>query len=71
MARGRGHVVTLGSTAGLKIAPGNSVYSATKYAVRALTEGLGAARSAVVRELAQETSRLALGLAERIEPLLD
>lgn len=40
LARGRGHVVTLGSTAGLRTYPGGSIYSATKYAVRAFTEGL-------------------------------
>lgn len=40
LARGRGHVVTLGSIAGLHAVPGIGVYSATKFAVRAFTEAL-------------------------------
>lgn len=40
VARGRGHIVNLGSVAGLRVARHGSVYNATKYAVRALTEGL-------------------------------
>lgn len=36
-----GHIVNLASVLGLKVfAPGGTVYSATKFAVRALTEGL-------------------------------
>lgn len=39
--QGGGHVVNVASVAGLKVfAPIGSVYSATKFAVRALTEGL-------------------------------
>ncbi len=38
--RGSGHVVNLGSTAGRWVYPGGTVYCATKFAVRALTEGL-------------------------------
>lgn len=42
LARKRGHVVTLGSTAGLRTFPKGSVYGATKFAVRAFTEALRA-----------------------------
>ncbi|MGC4755493.1 SDR family oxidoreductase [Micromonospora trifolii] len=39
-ARGAGHIITIGSTAGYRVDPTAAVYCATKYAVRALTEGL-------------------------------
>lgn len=40
-AQGSGHVINLASVAGLKVfSPIGTVYSATKFAVRALTEGL-------------------------------
>ena len=38
--RGFGHVINLGSIAGQETYPGGSVYSATKFAVRALSRGL-------------------------------
>jgi NADP-dependent 3-hydroxy acid dehydrogenase YdfG len=38
--RGRGHIVNLGSVAGRWTYPGGAVYCATKFAVRALSEGL-------------------------------
>ena len=40
IARGRGHVVNLGSTAGHQVYPMGNVYNATKFAVKALTEGM-------------------------------
>ena len=40
VARGQGHVINLGSTAGHGVYPGGTVYCATKHAVRALTQGL-------------------------------
>ena len=42
VARGRGHLVTLGSTAGLRVSAAYSVYNASKFAVRGFTEALRA-----------------------------
>ena len=38
--QGRGHIVNIGSTAGHMVYPKGNVYNATKYAVKALTEGI-------------------------------
>jgi NADP-dependent 3-hydroxy acid dehydrogenase YdfG len=38
--RGAGHVINVASVAGHKVRPGGVVYSATKHAVRVITEGL-------------------------------
>ncbi|HYK83604.1 MAG TPA: SDR family NAD(P)-dependent oxidoreductase [Gemmatimonadales bacterium] len=40
VARGRGHVINIGSTAGHLTYPMGNVYNATKFGVRALTEGM-------------------------------
>jgi serine 3-dehydrogenase len=38
--RGAGHIINLGSIAGVEVYPGGNVYCATKSAVRALSQGL-------------------------------
>jgi len=40
IARGRGHIINLGSVAGREVYPGGNVYCATKFAVKALTRAL-------------------------------
>ncbi len=40
LARGHGHIINIGSTAGHEVYPGGNVYCATKHAVRAITQGL-------------------------------
>ena len=40
VTRGTGHVVNIGSTAGHQVYPKGNVYNASKFAVKALTEGI-------------------------------
>lgn len=40
LARGSGHVINISSVAGLAVGPGGAVYSCTKFAVRAISDGL-------------------------------
>ncbi len=40
LARGRGHILTLGSVAGLRTYRGGAIYAPSKFAVRAFTEAL-------------------------------
>jgi NADP-dependent 3-hydroxy acid dehydrogenase YdfG len=40
LAQKSGHVINMSSVSGFKVAPGGAVYSGTKFAVRAISEGL-------------------------------
>lgn len=40
LARNRGHVINIGSTSSYSVYPGGVVYCATKFAVRAISEGM-------------------------------
>ena len=49
LAQGSGHFVNVSSVAGHKVFPGAAVYCATKFAVRALSEGIRMESGGVVR----------------------
>ena len=40
LAQGSGHIINISSVAGLVVGPGGAVYSGTKFAVRAISDGL-------------------------------
>jgi len=40
LAQGSGHFINMSSISGYKVSPGGAVYAATKFAVRAISEGL-------------------------------
>lgn len=40
LEKGQGHIITISSTSGLKVFPTSGVYSGTKFAVKAIMEGL-------------------------------
>jgi NADP-dependent 3-hydroxy acid dehydrogenase YdfG len=40
LSQGSGHIINISSVAGLTVGPGSAVYSGTKFAVRAISEGL-------------------------------
>lgn len=40
LAQQSGHIINMSSVSGLKVAPGGAVYAGTKFAVRAISEGL-------------------------------
>ncbi|MAU14521.1 MAG: oxidoreductase [Muricauda sp.] len=54
-----GHFINISSVAGLKVSPGGAVYSGTKFAVRAISEGLRQEVGAAIR-----TTILSPGLIE-------
>jgi len=49
MAQGSGQIVNVSSVAGYKVFPGAAVYCATKFAVRALSEGIRMESGGVIR----------------------
>lgn len=49
LERGSGHVVNISSLAGMRVAPAGAVYSGTKFAVRAIGDGLRQETAGVVR----------------------
>lgn len=48
-SQGSGHFINISSVAGLKVSPGGAVYSGTKFAVRAISEGLRAEVGGAIR----------------------
>lgn len=67
-SQGRGHLVTTVSTSGLKIAPTQAVYAATKNAVRTLLEGLRQeSTDGVLRTTSISPGYVRTGLADSID----
>jgi NADP-dependent 3-hydroxy acid dehydrogenase YdfG len=64
--QGFGHFVNIGSTAGFKTVPNQSVYSGTKFAVRAISEGLRQEAGDRLRVTIISPGFVATNFAERI-----
>jgi NADP-dependent 3-hydroxy acid dehydrogenase YdfG len=65
-AQGFGHFVNIASTAGFKTVPNQSVYSGTKFAVRAISEGLRQEAGDRLRVTIISPGFVATNFAERI-----
>lgn len=72
IAQDSGHIINLGSVAGIKVfAPGGTVYSGTKFAVSAITEGLRQEIGGRIRVIAIEPGAVDSDLSStrRAEPV--
>lgn len=65
-AQGRGHVINVASVAAHKVFPGAAVYCATKFAVRALSEGLRMEAGPKIRTTVISPGAVATELADTI-----
>ncbi len=64
--QGNGHFITLSSVAGHKVMPAGAVYSGTKYAVRAIAEGLRQESGATIRSTILSPGAIDTELPEHI-----
>ena len=65
-AQGSGHIVIVGSIAGRQVLPINTVYAATKFAVRAIAEGLRLEGGEAVRSTLISPGAVSTELFEKI-----